>query len=215
MHSEALAIVYATLKCSYYLKGHPHFQIITDHKPLIGTWKKSIPDIQNVRLCRYREKTTEYNFDLTWQEGKINLIADSLSRSPVFPAKEEEETEEICNHTLDTTHDPILDNLIKEVSSCTTYQQIIKAIKEVKNPKKLPTTHPAQQLNSVWNNLSIQDNGLIIMEGHRIYVPKNKQEEILQKLHLGHCGTTKTIKLAKSLYWWRGMCTSIKQLVHK
>ena len=153
---------------------------------------------------------------MTWLEGRINLIADALSRSPVFPAKEEdeEETEEICNHTLDKSHDPILDNLIKEANESKTYQQIIKAIKTEKNPKKLPTTHPGRQLNSVWCDLSIQD-GLIIVEGTRIFVPEACQKELLKTLHLGHCGTNKTIKLAKSLYYWRGMASEIKSLVHE
>ena len=209
---EGLAISYAISKCSHYLMGHPHFQIITDHKPLIGTWKKEIPQVNNVRLRRYREKTAEYSFDLAWREGKLNLMADALSRAPVFPAKEEEETGEICNHTL--TNDPILEPLIKEADNCKIYQQIKKAVTEVKNPKKLPSTHPGRQLNSVWSDLSIQD-GLIIVEGTKIFVPEACQKELLKTLHLGHCGTNKTIKLAKSLYYWRGMATEIKQLVHE
>ncbi len=210
---EALAVSYAISKCSHYLIGHPHFHVITDHKPLIGTWKKEIPDIQNVRLRRYREKTQEYSFDLAWREGKLNLMADALSRAPVFPAKEEEATGEVCNHTL--TSDPILDKLVNEANNCKIYQQIKKAVTEIKNPKTLPSTHPGRQLNSVWSDLSIQEDGLIIVEGTKIFVPEACQKELLKTLHLGHCGTNKTIKLAKSLYYWRGMASEIKQLVHE
>ena len=61
------------------------FKVITDHKPLKGVFQKDLPDVENVRLRRYREKLTEYNFQIEWREGKLNEIADALSQAPVFP----------------------------------------------------------------------------------------------------------------------------------
>jgi hypothetical protein len=63
--------------------------------------------------------------------------------------------------------------------------EIVKAVKEVKNPKKLPTTHPGRSLNSVWSNLSIQD-GLIVVIGTRIFIPEKERKVILKKLHIAH-----------------------------
>ena len=68
-----------------------NFTVVTDHKPLKGMWSKSLPDIANVRLQRYKEKLTGYNFKIEWREGKTNEIADALSRAPVFPPQEEED----------------------------------------------------------------------------------------------------------------------------
>ena len=80
-----------------------HFTVVTDHKPLKGVWAKELPDIDNIRLRRYRERLTGYNFDLSWQEGKTNQIADALSRAPVFPANEAETTGlvDVC-HAIST-----------------------------------------------------------------------------------------------------------------
>ena len=88
---ECLAIKYAILKCSYYLKGHPGFQVITDHRPLEGIFKKEIFEVENMRLQRIREKLAAYSFKVSWVKGKNHLIADALSRAPYFEASEENE----------------------------------------------------------------------------------------------------------------------------
>ena len=50
---EALAIVWAIGQCKHQLFGMPKpFRIVTDHKPLLGTFKKSWEDIPNSRLQR-------------------------------------------------------------------------------------------------------------------------------------------------------------------
>jgi len=49
---ECLAILWAVQKCQYYLRGHPGFKVITDHKPLVGAFKKALPEIDNARLLR-------------------------------------------------------------------------------------------------------------------------------------------------------------------
>ena len=81
---ECLAIMWAVSKCSFYLKDMPNFQVITDHKPLLGVFNKPLLELENVRLQRLCEKLIGYNFDLCWSAGKEHLIADALSRAPVF-----------------------------------------------------------------------------------------------------------------------------------
>ena len=44
---ECLAIQYGISKCSFYLQGLPHFEIITDHKPMLGIFEKYIFEIDN------------------------------------------------------------------------------------------------------------------------------------------------------------------------
>ena len=81
---ECLAIVWATLKCSFYLRGLPLFTIYTDHRPLQGVFQKDIFDLASPRLQRLREKITMYSFQVCWVPGKTHLIADALSRAPLF-----------------------------------------------------------------------------------------------------------------------------------
>ena len=63
------------------LKGINRFDVITDHRPLIGIFAKSLPQIDNTRFARLREKIIDYSFDVKWVAGKDNIIADALSRS--------------------------------------------------------------------------------------------------------------------------------------
>ena len=85
---ECLAVHFAVDKCSFYLKGAPSFNVMTDHKPLEGIFCKDLFDIGNPRLQRIREKLLEYCFTVTWVPGKSHLIADTLSRAPLFAPEE-------------------------------------------------------------------------------------------------------------------------------
>ena len=185
-----------------------------------GVWAKELPDIDNIRLRRYRERLTGYNFDLSWQEGKTNQIADALSRAPVFPTSEAETTGlvDVCHaiSTLQKEPDPILAPMIKAAKADTDYQMIIQALSTIKNPKSLPLNHPGRQLNSVWSQLSVNDTlGLVILNGTRIFVPKSQRKGLLNDIHAAHCGTMKTNWRAKELYFWRGMSSEINLLVHE
>ena len=46
----------------YYLRGLPHFDIWTDHRPLVGIFDKALAALENARLMRMREKIIPYTF---------------------------------------------------------------------------------------------------------------------------------------------------------
>ena len=53
---ECLAIVWAIMKCSFYLRVLLLFTVYTDHRPLHGVFQKDIFDLASPRLQRLREK---------------------------------------------------------------------------------------------------------------------------------------------------------------
>ena len=81
---ECLAIVWAITKCSFYLHGPPLFTVFTDHRPIEGVFQKDLFDLASPRLQRMREKVAMFSFNVTWVPGKTHLIADALSRAPLF-----------------------------------------------------------------------------------------------------------------------------------
>ena len=81
---ECLAVQFAVTKCSFYLKGLPHFTVARDHKPLEGAFKKDLSEVNNPRLQRIRENFLPYTFSLKWVAGKSHHIPDALSRAPLF-----------------------------------------------------------------------------------------------------------------------------------
>ena len=87
---EMLALVWAVQKCRLYLAG-TRFKVVTDHQPLIGICNgKNLDAVNNVRIQRMLSKTLGYEFRVLYMEGKLNLIADALSRLPVFAAEKDD-----------------------------------------------------------------------------------------------------------------------------
>ena len=62
--------------------------MLTDHRPLEGIFLKDLFDLPSPRLQRMCEKVAMYNFQVKWTPGKTHLIADALSRAPLFAAKD-------------------------------------------------------------------------------------------------------------------------------
>ena len=62
--------------------------MLTDHRPLVGIFQKDLFDLPSPRLQRMCEKVAMYNFVVQWTPGKTHLIADTLSRAPLFAPKD-------------------------------------------------------------------------------------------------------------------------------
>lgn len=78
IEKELLAIVYCVQQFRPYLFGR-RFKLVTDHKPLV--WIHSVKDPTS-RLVRWRLKLAEYEYDVIYKAGSVNLNADALSRNP-------------------------------------------------------------------------------------------------------------------------------------
>ena len=214
---ELLAAVYAMKKCDYYLRGLQEFMLLTDHRPLIGIFKKPLMEVANGRLQRLREKIVDYSFKAKWVPGKDHSIADALSRAPVFPADDGEESFEDIddNMCLRVAEDPRMQVLFDAAAEDNNYKQVVSALREGKNVQKLPTTHPAQSYANVWTELSLLDDmeDTLMAVGDRVVVPHHARAKVLELLHLPHSGLVKTKKAAQQLYYWPGINNSIKQLI--
>lgn len=62
-----------------YLRGAPHFRVVTDHKPLLTNWQRPKPPL---RIERCGLRLQPYKLDITYRAGKDNP-ADYMSRNPV------------------------------------------------------------------------------------------------------------------------------------
>uniref|UniRef100_A0A1I8GWK9 CCHC-type domain-containing protein n=1 Tax=Macrostomum lignano TaxID=282301 RepID=A0A1I8GWK9_9PLAT len=94
---EALGVKFGCLKFAFYLEGCPHFDIYTNHKPLLGIYRAdSRPP---PRLERIMLQPQQFTFKLHYRKGEDNP-ADPLSRNPLPSAsshKDEAEDTRLCN----------------------------------------------------------------------------------------------------------------------
>ena len=103
---ECLAIAWATKKCRLFLAGLPHFKVMTDHRPLLPILnQKTMDQVENVHLLRYKQALSGYNFEVFWVKGKEHVIPDTLSRSPVHKPTPEEEMEFSGDIDYDARHE--------------------------------------------------------------------------------------------------------------
>ena len=211
---ECLAIYYAVKDCEYYLQGVP-FKVVTDHKPLVGTFVKHLHEIENARLLRYREKLAHYSFTVSYVPGKTHLIADALSRAPVFAPSETDVISVNASLVKQlSTSDPALSSFKTAAAADSQYTAVVNFLVSGIDPKDFPPNHPAQAFRSLWSDLSVLDNVLLVLDDSRLVVPKACRADVLANLHKSHSGITKTRQLAKNLYFWPGMSTSIAHMIN-
>ena len=77
IEQEAYAVVFAILRWQHYLLGK-HFELETDHKPLV--WLQSKKDCRG-KLGRWALRLEEFDFSIRHVAGKDNADADLLSRA--------------------------------------------------------------------------------------------------------------------------------------
>jgi hypothetical protein len=206
---EALAITYGIQNCHYYLFGMPRFTVLTDHRPLEGVFRKDLQDIKNSRLQRLRLKVCDYAFDVQYTPGKTHLIADALSRAPIFDPAEEEEADVVVCAAMYV--DPALEKLSDKAKDDPEYMQVVSAFQGKTCLKDLPPAHPAHAYASIWDDISME-HGLLVYND-RIVIPAIARREILDLLHIPHNGIEKTRVAARQLYFWPNMNNEVKQLI--
>jgi hypothetical protein len=204
---EALAIKYAVEKCRYYLLDMQKFTVWTDHRPLLGIWRKQIDKIGNARCQKWRENLSIYNFNLEWKAGKTHNVTDSLSRAPYWDPPEVDSLFCFAINPTQGIHD-----ILREAAEEEDYKRIIEAVSNGVSTKSIADCHPAAAHRSEWDYLSVI-NGLLVHDCKRIVIPRRARNATLQVLHRSHAGVAKTAEAARQLYFWPKMNKNIKDMI--
>ena len=219
---ELLGLTYALKDCNFYLLFGPKFTVYTDHSALVGLFKKQLGEIENTRLQRLREKVLHYDFEVIWLPGKNNVIADVLSRNPVFKPTPEEDEEsralQIANvqqvaYLARRVPDIALDNMEKIAKNDKNYRRLVKNLHSyLAGDLEIWGGYPTD-FKKYFPLMSFTPNGELIMYNDRLVVPETMVPSLMDTLHKGHPGIAKIQETARALYFWPGMTLQLQNKV--
>lgn len=185
---ECLAIVWAVRKLRPYLEGY-HFTIVTDHLAL--KWLNSI-ESPSGRIARWALELQQYDFDVRYRKGKLNVVADVLSRNPVGDclrvegARQGNDWWRNRKEEVERTPEKFPDYLINEGNM---YRHILNT-EDDEECSQWKLCVPAQQK-------------------HRVLIENHDSPTA------GHLGMRKTISRISNRYYWPGMLRDIKNYVRQ
>lgn len=220
---ELLGLVYSLIECKYFLLFGPSFKVFTDHRALVGLFKKNLGDIENTRLQRLREKVAHLDFTVEWLPGKNNVLADVLSRNPVFKPTPEEDEESLSlqyanvfmvGQTLKLIPDLGLDQLLEWASRDRGYTRLRSNLDwNAKNDKEQIWDGYPSLFKNIFSDLTLSPDGKIVMYGDRLVIPSKMVPSLIDVLHMGHPGLEKMLAAARRLFFFPGQTNAIKNKV--
>lgn len=208
---EALAVIFAVKKFHQYLAGR-HFQIFTDHKPLLGLLhhSKPMPSMLSPRMLRWSVLLGAYDYELNYRPGKQLANADALSRLPL-PS------------TVSETPPPLEVLLLETVPDAPLHASRIAAL-TLKDPvlsrvlrwvlHGWPTEVPDDRFKPFLNRRhELSAHKDCLLWGSRVVVPDLAREGVIAMLHDAHPGIVHMKELGRSYVWWPGMDAAIEKNV--
>ena len=85
IYGEHTAMVWAILRCQYWLRGIGHFTVYTDQIALYHLYSgtRELADFPEA-IRNLAEATLRYSFNVEYVKGAKNILADYFSRNPMY-----------------------------------------------------------------------------------------------------------------------------------
>lgn len=196
---EALAVVWATERFRTYLEG-AEVIIGTDHQPLIWLFTRPAPP---GRMARWIIQLQSLDMKLKYVPGKLNVLADLLSRPVCEHA--DEETCNICQVTIDLPSIGVGDFRKHQLEDC----EIGKIIKGLESDDELELTRWTERGYLIANGILYRWDSECDNDDPQLVIPASHREEILRMHHDsptgGHYGIERTIQKILSKYYFPNM----------
>ncbi|RVE45029.1 hypothetical protein evm_010308 [Chilo suppressalis] len=191
--------------CQYLYGREIPFVLRTDHKPLLSIFglQKGIPEVTTNRLQRYAIFLAAYNYKITYVPSSAN-IADYLSRSMsnvsdsasagLEEARECEDRASYINFVVEGDL-PVTLTQIREATIGDATLQKVKGYILTGWPRKVTDLNITPYF-LCRSQLSIEKGCL--MRGHKVVIPGNLRDQVIQELHSSHFGIAKMKSEARS-----------------
>lgn len=195
---EALACLFACEHWHIYLWGR-RFLLRTDHQALVTLLSSRGSGRRPLRIARWSARLLYYNFDIVYQRGSDNAVADALSRLPLVAAAEPEMEEEVVSLVSSCmTKDQVQVATAKD----STLQLVTKYL-EKGWPAKRMLTQELMPFFQLREELSMVEG--IVFREDKVVVPDSLTSDLVSFAHEAHPGIVKTKQRLRDKFWWPRM----------
>jgi hypothetical protein len=211
-------------KCDMFLRGLPHFKLVTDHQPLIPILNSSgIADVESPATPH--DEMLSYTFTAEWIKGENHLAAGAPSR---FSVDEPCLQDELCEshaeaavnaHFVDksTTASQLQELFHHQQAQRSTLLKVVHYVHIGGPEMRNEVEEEARPFWSIRHNLymtSVGENSILLMNG-RTVIPAQQQKKTLYNLYKGHQGIEKTRRRVRDSVYWPGMNHDIEEMVKR
>ncbi|XP_043862789.1 uncharacterized protein LOC122756639 [Drosophila santomea] len=191
---ECLAIVWAGRKLGPYLEGY-HFKVIKDHMAL--KWLNRI-ESPSGRIGRWALEIQQYDFEISYRNGQLNIVADALSRQPL----------QITSRRITAREE----GRPNEQQECRWTGEMRRKVRQ--DPQKCPDY--LQEAGQLYRHIPHRAGNEDMMSW-KLCVPTRMRQRFMSENHdmptAGHLGCRKTIARVAARYHRPGMHRGIRRYV--
>ncbi|MEL7307217.1 MAG: RNase H-like domain-containing protein [Pseudomonadota bacterium] len=204
---EALAVFWSVRRLKNFLLGN-HFEINTDHKPLVRIFAPDqiTKDQISPRLERWSLAMSRYSYNIKYVPGSEITHADALSRLDISDTED--------NTKLPQVHF-ISSNLVSDVKiadETKTDHFLQEIINRVKNGNWKDCTIKEKPYKRRAHLFTVE-NGILRLK-QKYVIPAGLVKKVISTCHEHHLGINKTLYLIKKEFWWPNLQCDVMQFVN-
>lgn len=215
IEKELLAILFGCKRFHQYTYMYGRDLIVhSDHKPITSIMKKPLCAAPP-RLQRMLLQLQKYRVTVVHVSRKDIPVSDFLSRQSL-PDSMPNLIEGLDLHVHSVKQQLcVTDRRIESIRQAIFQDKSMQILKQtIQNgwPEDRPLCPPEK--NDFWNHrdeLSVEDS--LIFRGQKLVIPVMLRSDMINQVHTGHLGVTKTIERAKDNMFWPGMAKQISEHV--